>query len=429
MAPSISVENLSKRYELGALQEETQLRDQIVRLLRASFGKRRPREVVWALSDVSFTVEPGEVVGIIGRNGAGKSTLLKILSRITYPTSGRVKAQGRVAALLEVGAGFHEELTGRENIYLNGSIMGMRKREVDAKFEAIVEFSGLQRFIDTPIKRYSTGMRSRLGFAVAAHLEPDVLIVDEVLAVGDADFQKKCLSAMHELRGGGRTVLFVSHNMAAVENLCSRGIWLAQGKVQLDGPATKVIEAYMTSFASAENASTRLANVADRSGSGEIRFTRVEFRTTEGELQIVTRSGRSVVIRLHYHANEAIVRPNFALRLFTELGTLVTATSTWLHGLEIPLIPAGEGYVDLEIDSLNLMPGRYYLSLRLASQVEQRMYDALEHAVYLDIEEAPIYGQSRRIDSRFGLVFFPQRWRVDGIGQSATLEVSRAADA
>jgi len=429
MTPSISVENLSKRYELGALQEETQLRDQIVRLLRASFGKRRPREVVWALSDVSFTVEPGEVVGIIGRNGAGKSTLLKILSRITYPTSGRVKAQGRVAALLEVGAGFHEELTGRENIYLNGSIMGMRKREVDAKFEAIVEFSGLQRFIDTPIKRYSTGMRSRLGFAVAAHLEPDVLIVDEVLAVGDADFQKKCLSAMHELRGGGRTVLFVSHNMAAVENLCSRGIWLAQGKVQLDGPATKVIEAYMTSFASAENASTRLANVADRSGSGEMRFTRVEFRTTEGELQIVTRSGRSVVIRLHYHANEPIVRPNFALRLFTELGTLVTATSTWLHGLEIPLIPVGQGYVDLEIDSLNLMPGRYYLSLWLGSLNEQRVYDALDHAIYLDIEEAPIYGQSRRIDSRFGLVFFPQRWRLDGIGRSATLEVSRAADA
>jgi lipopolysaccharide transport system ATP-binding protein len=429
MTPSISVENLSKRYELGALQEETQLRDQIVRLLRASFGKRRPREVVWALSDVSFTVEPGEVVGIIGRNGAGKSTLLKILSRITYPTSGRVKAQGRVAALLEVGAGFHEELTGRENIYLNGSIMGMRKREVDAKFEAIVEFSGLQRFIDTPIKRYSTGMRSRLGFAVAAHLEPDVLIVDEVLAVGDADFQKKCLSAMHELRGGGRTVLFVSHNMAAVENLCSRGIWLAQGKVQLDGPATKVIEAYMTSFASAENASTRLANMADRSGSGEIRFTRVELRTTEGELQVVTRSGRSVVIRLHYHANEPIVRPNFALRLFTELGTLVTATSTWLHGLEIPLIPVGQGYVDLEIDSLNLMPGRYYLSLWLGSLNEQRVYDALDHAIYLDIEEAPIYGQSRRIDSRFGLVFFPQRWRLDGIGRSATLEVSRAADA
>jgi len=424
MTRSVSVENLCKRYELGALHQENQLRDQIVRLLQAPFGKRRPKEVIWALSDVSFTVEQGEVVGIIGRNGAGKSTLLKILSKITYPTSGSVKARGRVAALLEVGAGFHEELTGRENIYLNGSIMGMRKREVDAKLEAIVEFSGLQRFIDTPIKRYSSGMRSRLGFAVAAHLDPDVLIVDEVLAVGDADFQKKCMSAMHELRGGGRTVLFVSHNMAAVENLCSRGIWLAQGKVQLDAPAAKVIEAYMSSFASAERASVALANVTDRSGSGEIRYTRVEFRSTDGELQTVTRSGRSVVIRLHYRANEPIVRPNFALRLYTELGTLVTVTSTWLHGLDVPLVPIEEGYVDLEIDSLNLMPGRYYLSLRLASQVEQRMYDALEHAVYLDIEEAPIYGQSRRLDSRFGLVFFPQRWRLDGVGRSAALSES-----
>ena len=421
MTQAITIENLSKRYELGALHQETQLRDQLVRLLRAPFGKRRPREALWALSDVSFNVERGEVVGIIGRNGAGKSTLLKILAKITYPTSGRVKALGRVAALLEVGAGFHEELTGRENIYLNGSIMGMRKREVDAKLEAIVEFSGLQRFVDTPIKRYSSGMRSRLGFAVAAHLDPDVLIVDEVLAVGDADFQKKCISAMHEMRGGGRTVLFVSHNMAAVENLCSRGIWLAQGRVQLDGPAPKVIEAYMTSFAASENASTALANVEDRSGSGEIRFTRIEFRSIEGELQTVTRAGRSIVIRLHYHANDTIARPSFAVRIYTELGTLVTASSTWLHGLDIPLAPVGEGYIDLEIDSLNLMPGRYYLSLRLGSLLDQRTYDALEHAVYLDVEEAPIYGQSRRIDSRFGLVFFPQRWRLDGIGRSPAL--------
>jgi lipopolysaccharide transport system ATP-binding protein len=428
MTQAISVENLSKRYELGALHQETQLRDQLVRLLRAPFGRRRLREVLWALSDVSFTVETGEVVGIIGRNGAGKSTLLKILSKITYPTSGSVKARGRVAALLEVGAGFHEELTGRENIYLNGSIMGMRKREVDAKLEAIVEFSGLQRFIDTPIKRYSSGMRSRLGFAVAAHLDPDVLIVDEVLAVGDAAFQKKCISAMHELRGGGRTVLFVSHNMAAVENLCSRGIWLAQGQVQLDGPAPKVIEAYMSSFAAAENASTVLTHVEDRFGSGEIRFTRVEFRSTEGELQIVTRAGMGIVIRLHYHAKEPIARPIFAVRLYTELGTLVTTTTTWLHGLDIPLVPVEEGYVDLEIDSLNLMPGRYYLSLRLGSLLDQRTYDALEHAVYLDVEEAPIYGQSRRIDSRFGLVFFPQRWRLDGIGQPAIPETRRAAD-
>src|SRR5580700_3229153 len=287
MTESITVEKLSKRYELGALQQETQLRDQLVRLLRSPFRKRAPKEILWALRDVSFKVDEGEVVGIIGRNGAGKSTLLKILSKITYPTSGRVRARGRVAALLEVGAGFHEELTGRENIFLNGSIMGMKKKEVDAKLEAIVEFSGMARFIDTPIKHYSSGMRSRLGFAVAAHLEPDVLIVDEVLAVGDAVFQKKCISAMHDMRGGGRTVLFVSHNMAAVENLCSRGIWLAHGQVQQDGPVHNVIEAYMASFASADSASNEINAVDGRRGSGEIRYTRVEFLSKEGDLQTV----------------------------------------------------------------------------------------------------------------------------------------------
>src|SRR2546421_10502588 len=228
MTESITVESLSKRYELGALQQETQLRDQLVRLLRAPFGRRAPKEVLWALRDVSFTVQQGEVVGIVGRNGAGKSTLLKILSKITYPTSGRVRARGRVAALLEVGAGFHEELTGRENIFLNGSIMGMKKKEVDAKLEAIVEFSGLQRFVDTPIKRYSTGMRSRLGFAVAAHLDPDVLIVDEVLAACRAAFQEKCGSAMDELPGGGRARAFVTHHIAAAGELCSRGMWIAE---------------------------------------------------------------------------------------------------------------------------------------------------------------------------------------------------------
>ncbi len=193
--------------------------------------------------------------------------------------------------------------------------MGMKKREVDAKLDAIVEFSGVERFLDTPIKRYSSGMRSRLGFAVAAHLEPDVLIVDEVLAVGDAVFQKKCISAMHELRGGGRTVLFVSHNMAAVENLCSRGIWIAKGQVQLDGPMREVIEAYMGSFASADSASKALTDVDGRHGTGEIRFTKVEFRSKDGRPADRHALRQSLVMRLHYHANEPIERPSFAFRM------------------------------------------------------------------------------------------------------------------
>jgi lipopolysaccharide transport system ATP-binding protein len=427
MAESITVENLSKRYELGALLQETQLRDQVVRWLYSPFRKRAPKDILWALREVSFTVDEGEVVGIIGRNGAGKSTLLKILSKITYPTSGRVRARGRVASLLEVGTGFHEELTGRENIYLNGSILGMKKKEVDTKLEAIVEFSGLQRFIDTPIKRYSSGMRMRLGFAVAAHLEPDVLIVDEVLAVGDAVFQKKCISAMQDLRGGGRTVLFVSHNMTAVETLCTRGIWIANGRVQLDGPTHEVIEAYMGSFASASSVSNELAEIEARGGSGEMRFTKVEFLSTSGGMQTVTRSGKSLVVRLYYHAKEPIDRPAFGMRLYSELGALVTDTGTWHHGIDIPAAPAGDGYVELEIDALNLLPGRYYLSLTVDNWGTKKMYDTVENAVHLDVEEAPIYGSGRRLDNRFGLTFFPQRWRLDGIPGLAN-EISSAAN-
>ncbi len=428
MTESITVEDLSKRYELGALQQETQLRDQLVQFLRAPFRRRAPKEILWALRDVSFKVDEGEVVGIIGRNGAGKSTLLKILSKITYPTSGRVRTRGRVASLLEVGTGFHEELTGRENIFLNGSIMGMKKKEVDAKLDAIVEFSGVERFIDTPIKRFSSGMRLRLGFAVAAHLEPDVLIVDEVLAVGDAAFQKKCMGAMQNLRGGGRTVLFVSHNMTAVENLCSRGIWIANGRVRLDGATLGVIEAYLGSFASSDSVRGELTAVDGRGGSGEIRFTRVEFLSIDGGPQGVTRCGKSLVIRLHYHAKEPIECPAFGLRMYTDLGTLVTDTGTWHHGLDIPSAPAGDGYVDLEIDSLNLLPGRYSLSLQLNHWGTHRPYDVLEHGVHLDIEEAPVYGSSRRMDRRFGLVYFPQRWRLDGMGSGPAIEVSPAAN-
>lgn len=421
MSAAILVEDLSKRYELGALQRETQLRDQLMHFLRTPFRRRAPKEIIWALRNVSFSVEEGEVVGIIGRNGAGKSTLLKILSKITHPTSGRVRTRGRVASLLEVGTGFHEELTGRENIFLNGSILGMKRREVEAKLDMIVAFAGVERFIDTPIKRYSSGMRLRLGFAVAAHLEPDVLIVDEVLAVGDAGFQKKCISAMQDMRSGGRTVLFVSHNMAAVENLCSRGIWIVDGQTRMDGPAHAVIEAYMASFASPKNAND-LSGIDGRRGGGEIRFTRLEFLSSEGEVQPVTRAGKSIVFRLHYRANEDIVRPSFGLGIATELGTSVTITTTWLHGLDIPLVPAGEGYVDLEIGSLNLIPGRYRLSIWVNSCLRTYMYDGLETVAHLDIEEAPIYGSSRAIDSRYGVVFFPQSWRFDGIGSGAAMK-------
>jgi lipopolysaccharide transport system ATP-binding protein len=248
--PAIRVSHLSKQYKLGGPQEPYHtLRDAIVSSLKAPmkvFHKTPPVEGFWALKDVSFDVEQGEIVGIIGRNGAGKSTLLKILSRITTPTEGTVELHGRVGSLLEVGTGFHQELTGRENIYLSGSILGMKRREIDAKLDDIVKFSDIEKFLDTPVKRYSSGMYIRLAFAVAAHLEPEILLVDEVLAVGDAAFQKKCLGKMSEVAKEGRTVIFVSHNMNAIEQLCTYGILIENGRIKQKGPNVgQIIKSYL----------------------------------------------------------------------------------------------------------------------------------------------------------------------------------------
>jgi len=248
---AVRVEGLSKLYRLGQYVGYSTFRESLVNVLRAPFRRSRPAsaeqeyEHIWALKNVSFEIKQGDVVGIIGRNGAGKTTLLKILSRITNPTEGYAEIYGRVGSLLEVGTGFHPELTGKENIYLNGAVLGMKKREIDRKFDEIVDFSGVEKFISTPLKRYSSGMQVRLAFAVAAHLEPEILLVDEVLAVGDAEFQKKCLGKMGDMAGGGRTVLFISHNMLSLQNLCTRGILLESGQVTLDDSINKAISKYL----------------------------------------------------------------------------------------------------------------------------------------------------------------------------------------
>jgi lipopolysaccharide transport system ATP-binding protein len=297
-SPIISVEHLSKKYRIthqGQRQQYETLRDVLAAkskhmLARLKPGKtgdsnglstRSTKEDFWALKDVSFQVQPGEVLGIIGRNGAGKSTLLKILSRITDPTEGRVTIRGRVASLLEVGTGFHQELTGRENVFLNGAILGMSHAEIKRKFDEIVEFSGVEQFLDTPVKRYSSGMYVRLAFAVAAHLEPEILIVDEVLAVGDTEFQKKCLGKMKDISGqDGRTVLFVSHNISAVQTLCTRGILLGSGKLLLDGTADSVAEEYQklaTGYSLILGRSVPLDNLKRWGGNGKARFTSVRL--------------------------------------------------------------------------------------------------------------------------------------------------------
>ncbi len=272
-APIIEVRELSKRYLLGAIGART-LRGQIGR----GWDRMRGREVeapgeFWALRDVSFQVMPGEVMGVVGRNGSGKSTLLKLLSRITIPTRGQIRLRGRVGSLLEVGTGFHPELTGRENVFMNGTILGMKKREVAAKFDEIVAFSGIERFIDTPVKRYSSGMSVRLAFAVAAHLEPDILIIDEVLAVGDSAFQEKCLGKMDDVARLGRTILFVSHQMGSVSRLCTRGLYLSAGRVLVDAPVEEVVETYIR-----ENASGRAGmyvSGSEREGTARVLASRL----------------------------------------------------------------------------------------------------------------------------------------------------------
>ncbi|MFM7439647.1 MAG: polysaccharide ABC transporter ATP-binding protein, partial [Snowella sp.] len=304
----IEVENLSKKYIIGRQKQEryTALRDVIAdgaksfwrSLSGGGSGIPQNKEEFWALKDVSFEVKQGEAIGIIGRNGAGKSTLLKILSRITEPTTGRIKIRGRVASLLEVGTGFHPELTGRENIFLNGSILGMSRAEIKAKFDEIVDFAEVEKFLDTPVKFYSSGMYVRLAFAVAAHLEPEILVVDEVLAVGDAAFQKKCLGKMGDVaEKEGRTVLFVSHNMVAVEKLCQRGIVLHQGNFRFIGNQSNAINYYLSHWSEGK---VSLKDREDRKGTGEIQVISIEIKDENSHYLDIVKSGQTIDIFLHY---------------------------------------------------------------------------------------------------------------------------------
>jgi lipopolysaccharide transport system ATP-binding protein len=292
----IRVENVSKQYRLGQVSTGTISHD-INRWWHKIRGKENPylklgeandrsskgsSDYVWALQDINFSVHKGEVLGIIGRNGAGKSTLLKILSKVTQPSTGQIKVKGRIASLLEVGTGFHPELSGRDNVYLNGAILGMTKSEITKKFDAIVDFAGVERYIDTPVKRYSSGMYVRLAFAVAAHLEPEILILDEVLAVGDAEFQKKCLGKMKDVsENDGRTVLFVSHNMSAVKALCNRSVWLEHGKVKKEGMTHEIVREYLSNPIKLSSATDFINDYQSRRGNGEVRFTNVQINNGE----------------------------------------------------------------------------------------------------------------------------------------------------
>lgn len=422
MEKAIVVNNLTKKFDISKLKKDTQFREAFVNFVKRSiFRNGESKEEILALKDVSFSVEKGEIVGIIGRNGAGKSTLLKILSKITYPTSGFIKIQGKVGSLLEVGTGFHEELTGRENVYLNGSILGMKKKEVKNKLDAIVDFAEVEKFLDTPIKWYSSGMRLKLGFSVAAHLDTDILFIDEVLAVGDVAFQKKCLDTMKDLRNSGRTVIFVSHTMATVENLCPRVLWFDQGELKQDGPVAKVIHDYLSQFAKMTPKSKfDLSNIPNRSGSGEIRYTAIEFMTIDGHLKDHIYSGESLKVRLHYQVYQPISKPEFYFNIKTDVGSRVTAFGTSLSGHVIQTLYPGKGYIDVDVDTLNILPDNYYMNMWINTNKKYITdndinHDGIEHAAVIDIEVPDSHKYDPLYDKWWGVMFTKCKWNFDGM--------------
>ena len=415
---AIEIRDLGKRYRLGGCQKIHQTLPEMVdqtirRATRWLGGSRKPETSCandfWALRNVSFDVEPGEVIGIIGRNGAGKSTLLKILSRITQPTEGRATIRGRVASLLEVGTGFHPELTGRENIYLNGSILGMKHREIKAKFDQIVEFSGIEKFLDTPIKRYSSGMTVRLAFSVAAHLEPEVLITDEVLAVGDIAFQKKCLGKMGEVARGGRTVLFVSHNMSAVSSLCSRCLFLDRGRVVEIADTPRVVERYQAGLDS--TLSVPLIDRVDRRGSGDMRFVHLAIEADNADNRRVT-SGTPTLVRMQTQSPDGLQMRNVDIwvRITDSWGNPLLTCITSFVEERFETLPS-EADVTCKIPRLPLGPGEYRIDLR--AMVEGKEADFVESAGKFTVHAGDFFGTWRVSEShKHGPFLVDHNWTV-----------------
>ncbi|MEN7549597.1 ABC transporter ATP-binding protein [Rapidithrix thailandica] len=411
---AIKVENLSKLYKIGT-QKSGSFRESFSNIFKKNSNPVSPNsqqeKEFWALNDVSFEIKKGEAVGIIGRNGAGKSTLLKILSRITEPTKGRIEINGRVASLLEVGTGFHPELTGRENIYLNGTILGMTRREVKAKFDEIVDFSGVEKFIDTPVKHYSSGMYVRLAFAVAAHLEPEILIIDEVLAVGDAEFQKKCLGKMEDVsKNQGRTVLFVSHNMGAVQSLCSSGHFFSEGRLISSGGVQSCIQKYMSyQFNKAQNG-LDLSSRKDRKGSGILKFTNWEVCDNSGQSISVLMSGQEIFFKLYYKFQEnvdSLKNVLFWLQIRKD-GNIIMTCNNEVSGVLFSIHE--QQNIILKIQKLPLFKGRY--TFNLLSVVNGSISDHINEAGEFYVEDGDFFGTGKLPREKEGILV-DHKWLIN----------------
>jgi len=398
--PVVVFDHVSKTFNLHSNRSRS-FQEVLINL-----GRRQPhvRDDLHALHDVSFTVEQGTTVGFIGPNGAGKSTLLKLIARILEPDSGTVAVHGRVGALLELGAGFHPELSGRENIYLNASIMGLSRREVDRRFDEIVAFSELERFIDVPVKHYSSGMYVRLGFAVAVNIAPEILLVDEVLAVGDAAFQRKCFDRIDCMRAEGVTLLFVSHSAEAVRTHCSRAIWLDGGCLIADGTAESVVQRYMTHAWEKDEGRLQAANV-QRWGTGRVQITQVQLLDGRGRETQLFETGEPMTVVMHYQTTERVEHPIFGLAIHRNDGTHVTGPNTRVGGLDIASIE-GTGKVSYSVEVLPLLEGSYALSVAVVSTDYSEMYDYHDR-IYPFRVRIPEDGE------QYGIIAFGGHWSHD----------------
>lgn len=425
---AITVENISKIYRIGVKEQvqdtfagslfaflKSPLRN--YRTYRSYYrfndidltnvGANHRDDIIWAVKGVSFEIKEGQVVGLIGGNGAGKSTLLKILAKITDPTAGRAVIRGRVSSLLEVGTGFHPELTGRENVFLNGAVLGMTKKEIKRKFDEIVDFSGVEKFIDTPVKRYSSGMKVRLAFSVAAFMEPEILLVDEVLAVGDAAFQSKCLGKMSDVSQQGRTIIFVSHNMPAILNLCERVILLQSGAVKMDTDPDNGIKAYFESTAT--HADNRELAIAPRLREYQPIIQSLQFLDPEGQPVTTVPSGGALTVRISYRFPGILKDGHFGLNFETLMGVKIFYVHSKIQSGMLPDL-APSGVIECRIPRLPLLPGSYYITPGCGSQRKQMDY--VERCCRLQVTEANVFGTGRMLDPRAAIVFVDADWQV-----------------
>lgn len=415
---AVEVEQLSKEYRIGeAVERHDSLRHALAAAARRRLGflhggrAAAAPNLHQALRDVSFAIKRGEVLGVIGKNGAGKSTLLKVLSRITHPTSGRAIIRGRVGSLLEVGTGFHQELTGRENVFLNGAILGMDKGYIKRRFDEIVDFANVERFIDTPVKRYSSGMYLRLAFAVAAHLDTEVLIVDEVLAVGDAEFQRKCIDKMGAVTKDGRTVVFVSHNMAAIQGLCDRALLLENGSVRKLGEPSGVIDEYVHNIGALSGSSVDLEEHASRRPGSEVVLRELAM-FVEGRPSDVARMGDTLTFKVRFCRAEPLVNMRFACSIENALGQRLAVFTPTYQAPELFSEARSEGVISCSVPALALTPGTYYLTLILSTAATDYL-DCIDQAVQFHVEASDVFGTGNAPTARAGVFFQRSEWKLE----------------